>query len=279
MGLRDLIEVNNKNATAIEYHSGDTYEIPASVARINYYNITGFPTVVADGILTASGGNATTSLYTTYLPMYEQCIALPSFHNVNMTIVETSANNYTATITVDQTFAAFSSGLKLHAALTESNIPVTWGNQTEVDYVCRGMFPNENGTDLDFSSQPTQTVTLNFSTTGFVKNNCEFVVFVQHNPTKKVTQVAKIDMSSVLGIDEFNGKKISTYPNPASSYVMVLTSGKGNLDIFDISGKLMYSTTIFNPTQVIDISGLNKGVYILRVSNSENNFTEKLVVE
>jgi hypothetical protein len=279
MGLRDLIEVNNKDAVAIEYHSSDNYEIPASAARIGYYNMPGLPTVIADGVLRDQGGNATQSLYSTYLPMYNQCIAEPSFHIINMTIVETSANNYTATITVEQTFAAFSSELKLFAALTESNIPVSWENQTELDYVCRGMFPDENGTALDFSSQTTQTVSLNFSTTGFVKNNCEFVVFVQHHSTRKVTQVAKIDMSSIVGIEELQGKKIRTYPNPASNYVMVLSSDKGNLEIFDISGKLMYSTAIFNPTQVVDISLLNKGVYILRVSNSDKNFTEKLVVE
>ncbi len=279
MGLRDLIEVNNKNATAIEYHSGDSYEIGAGLSRISYYGITGFPTVIADGRLEAVGANATVSSYPTYLAMYEERFANPGFHLLDCSIVPVSQDNYQATITMEESFTAFTANLKLFAALTESNIPESWGNQSEVDFVCRALYPNENGTDVDFSVQNPQTVTINFSTTGFVKDNCEFVVFLQHGVTKEVTQTTMVKMSSVIGMDELKGEKIGVYPNPASDYVQILSNGKGTLDVYDISGKIQFSTRLTQPTHVIDISNLNPGVYFMRVNNTLHSFTQKLVVE
>ncbi|MCX6272176.1 MAG: T9SS type A sorting domain-containing protein [Bacteroidetes bacterium] len=279
MGIRDLIEVNNKDVAAVEYHQGDNYEIAAGLARLSYYNITAFPTVQVDGVLPAVGGNATTSLYTTYLPMYQERIGTPGFHAVDCSISQLSATNYQATITINQTFAAFPDGFKLHTALTESNIPEVWGNQTEVDYVCRGMFPNEYGTDLDFNISNPVTLIIPFSTAGFIKNNCEFVAWIQHVTAKEVTQTVKVAMSSVVGIDELQGKKISIYPNPASDYIQVLSNGKGEAGIYDVTGKLVKSVRLFTPTQVISLSDLVKGVYFLKITNSGANFTEKLVIQ
>ncbi|PIP54850.1 MAG: hypothetical protein COX07_03120 [Bacteroidetes bacterium CG23_combo_of_CG06-09_8_20_14_all_32_9] len=278
MGLRDLIEVNNKSAVAIEYHDGDSYANIFSSDRIGYYAIDAFPTMICDGKLRLEGGNATISMYPYYLPMYNERYITPSLHIININIVQDSVDYFTATITIEQTFQ-YASGWKLHTALTESNIPETWGNQTEVDFACRGMYPDAYGTTLDFSVSDTQTVILNFSTAGFVKNNCEFITFVQHSSSKEVTQVAKIDMSSILGIQELNGDKVSIYPNPASDYMMLLSDGKGTMSICDLTGKIVYSSKITNNTQVIDISKLSKGIYVVKVNSTKSSFAKKLVVE
>jgi hypothetical protein len=193
--------------------------------------------------------------------------------------VPTTWQNYQATITVEQSFSAFTSGLKLMTALTEANIQEVWQNQTEIDHVLRGMYPDESGTDLDFSTSTTQTVVVNFSTAGFVKDNCEFVVFVQHDAEKVVTQTMKVDVSSIVGIEELEGQQVSIYPNPATDYVQVLSSGKGDVNIYDITGKLVMTSRINNPTEVLDISKLAKGVYVLKTSTSDKVFTKKLVIE
>ena len=283
MGLRDLIDVNHKNAVAIAYHptSGgfeDTYGITAANDRLNYYAVDAYPTVVSDGIIKAVGGNATTSLYTTYLPMYNERFATPSLQILNMNITQVAVDSFAAKIIVQETYA-YATGWHLMTALTETNIAQVWENQTVLDFVCRGMYPSSTGTALSFATQTTDTVNLNFSTAGFVKNNCKFIAFMQHQATKEVTQCMCIDMSSILGINELQGKNISIYPNPATDYIMTLTSGKGNLYIYDITGKLVKSTVIFNPTQVIDVSNLTKGVYIVKMSTPEKNFTEKLVIQ
>ncbi len=286
MGIRDLIDVNNKDAVGVAYHPNslwgsfaDAYTNASSVARMLYYNITGLPSVAVDGNLKFEGVYGSVTQYPYYLTVYNERIALPSFHNINVSIVPTTTDNYTATITVDQSYEAWTSGIKLHTVLTESNIPQAWLGQTELDCVARGMFPDENGTDLDFSTINTQTVVLNFSTAGFVKNNCEFVAFIQHDASKEVTQVVKVDMSSILGIKELNGERISIYPNPAFEYLMLNSTGKGTMTISDITGKIVYSSVINNTTQYTDISKFAKGVYVVKVTSNENTFTQKLVIE
>jgi len=225
------------------------------------------------------GGNATTSMYSSYLPIYNKRIACPAFDNLDVTIVQNNANDYTATIVAQETFTAFTP-VKLYTALTESNIAVVWGNQTKVDFVCRGMYPSSSGTSINFAATNPQTFNIDFSIPDtMVKNNCEFVAFIQDDASHEVTQVAKVDMSTVLGIQELSGEKISIYPNPASEYFMANTSGKGMIEIYDMTGKHILSTTITKTSQAVDIRNLRSGIYFVKVTNEKNSFTQKLVVE
>ncbi len=279
MGIRDLIEVNHKDAVAIKYHSGDNYETIDATQRLGYYSVEAFPTAFADGILKMEGGSATQSLYQYYLTMYNQRYPVPGLQNINISIAATGFNTFTATVTVEETYPFLTSGLTLHTALTESNIPQTWENQTEVDYVLRKMYPDAAGTQLDFSQNTTQTFTFNIDLTGFVKDNCEFVAFVQHEASKEVTQTARVMMSSVSGINELAGNSISIFPNPATEFIVLHSDGKGILKINDVTGKTVYETPVLQSTQTIPINHLAKGLYFISYSNSKSTFTQKLVKE
>ncbi|HNW90201.1 MAG TPA: T9SS type A sorting domain-containing protein [Bacteroidales bacterium] len=286
-GFDSLIVINHKDVAAIAYHPTsawgsfeDAYGNAASATRLNYYGITGFPSIIADGKWKISG---VTSPYarqysSVYLPFYNDRITEVSFHTLDLSVVNTGGDNYTATITAEETFNAFSP-VNLHVVLTESSIPVTWYGLTDVDYVCRGMFPDANGTSIDFSSQNPQTFNINFSTTGYVKNNCQLVVFIQDPATKLVTQTVKYDMGAGAGTDEISGKNISLYPNPASEYVILNSSGNGLAEIFDITGKLVVRCGISKISQTLSLKGLQKGIYFLKVTTKENSFSEKLIIE
>jgi len=279
--------VTHKEAVAIAYHPdsqwgsfADNYSNPSSVSRLIYYQVTGFPSVISDGKWRINGvttpyGRQYSSVY---LPFYNDRIDAVSFHTLNLVVTPTGTDTYTATITAEETFSAFSS-VKLHVVLTESDIPVTWGGLTDIDFVCRGMFPDANGTTIDFSSQSTQNFDINFSTAGFVKEKCQLVVFIQDPVTKLVTQTAKYDMSAATGMDEINGNSISLYPNPATDYIIANTSGTGLLEIVDITGKLVLRKNILKTSQTIDIRSLEKGMYIVKVTSEKNTFSEKLIIE
>lgn len=279
MGIRDLIDVNQKAAVAIAYHYNDNYQVLDAEQRLGYYSVMNFPTTIADGILTMAGGSATQSLYTYYLNMFNQRTNIPGIQNINIDIIGTGFNTYTATVTIEQTYPYLPTGLKLHTALTESNIPQNWFNQTELDHVLRKMYPDAAGTDLNFSQNNTQTFQFNFSTTGFVKNNCEFIAFVQHDASKEVTQVARVKMSTVTGIDELSGNNISIYPNPAQSFLTLYSDGNGFVKITDLAGKTVLEKAVNSTEQFILIEHLSKGVYILQYTNNKNSFTQKFVKE
>ena len=71
------------------------------------------------------------------------------------------------------------------------------------------------------------------------------------------------------GIQDFGSRnEISIYPNPAANIITI--SGKtiiGNMDVsvYDILGQLRLQQILYKNKQDIDISGLSKGIYMVRV--------------
>lgn len=73
-------------------------------------------------------------------------------------------------------------------------------------------------------------------------------------------------------------------PNPASEYLLVKLNNEivaGKINLIDLQGKVVLEK-IIKPTDDIlnlDISGLSKGLYMFKISNSEINYTKKLVIK
>jgi len=196
MGVHDLLE-NNLDVAIVKYHGGDDYEFNDATERIDYYDAIYYPTSEVDGVYRNEGGSNTESLYSTYKPLYDQRIDVPSTHDIDIEITKTDATNYSATITVTEEYSYFNDNLVLHAALTESNIDDSWQNQSEVNFACRDMYPSFAGTALDFSSDNTQVVTFDFTLdASWVATNCELVAFVQYNTTKEVVQAIKTEITA-----------------------------------------------------------------------------------
>ena len=73
-------------------------------------------------------------------------------------------------------------------------------------------------------------------------------------------------------------KEIRIYPNPAQNNIFISSSLNKiqSISIFDLNQRLVLLENIFN-NSIVDISKLNAGYYILKVSSSEGDFYEKLV--
>jgi surface protein len=72
---------------------------------------------------------------------------------------------------------------------------------------------------------------------------------------------------SVLGVEEFETNNIKIYPNPTNNIIniKVLTKNENNtIQIFDVQGKLVITKTI-TEQGAIDLSELNKGVYVIKI--------------
>ncbi len=193
-GADDLI-ANGKEVAIVEYHGGDNFENTYSASRINYYGITGYPTAVFDGTLKVEGGDHTESMYSYYLPKYNQRIAIPSSFTIDVQGENTCFVNYSVTVTINKVADA-TGPYKLHAAVTESDLQVSWQGMSELDYVERMMVPNQNGTAIDFSFSNTQVVNLLFTVSSeWIRENCELVVFIQNTSNKEILQGARMNLT------------------------------------------------------------------------------------
>jgi len=73
---------------------------------------------------------------------------------------------------------------------------------------------------------------------------------------------------------------ISVFPNPAKDVLHVGTTStkKITAQLFDVNGKMQLQQSV-EASATIDLKGLSKGVYILKLSNNSQHITRKVVVE
>jgi hypothetical protein len=191
MGAADLL-ANGCSVAVIANHNGDPFANSYSNARNSYYGITGYPTAKFDGVLSVVGGNHSSSMYPSYLPKYNQRIAIPSCFTIDIS-GHNEGLTYYITLVLTKVATNSETNIKAHLVLTESNIVYAWQGQTEIDHTCRLMAPDQNGTVVDFSSLETITLNLEFTLDpAWVTGNLELVAFLQNNSTKECLQGAKV---------------------------------------------------------------------------------------
>jgi len=95
----------------------------------------------------------------------------------------------------------------------------------------------------------------------------------------------QLTVESELGIDENSlSNSISMYPNPADSQVTI--SNKSNVAlqdavIYDINGKLISKNDLSNMQgqQVIDVSALATGVYVVQITSETSSVSKRLIIK
>lgn len=85
---------------------------------------------------------------------------------------------------------------------------------------------------------------------------------------------------SVLDIDAFSINTIVIYPNPAKDKIQISKHNgfSFEISIFNVLGKQVYHQSK-TKEKTIDISSLNKGVYMVKINIDGNSKTQKLVIQ
>lgn len=185
MGVHDLV-TNGWPIAAIKNHNGDAFANQYSNARNTFYAVSGYPTAFFDGVLSVVGGSYSQSMYPSYWPKVQQRMGVPS--PVTLSVYGSYTNlTYNIVVTVTKVGNINGSNIKLHVALTESNIIYAWQGQSKLDYVNRLMVPDQNGTTLDFTNSDVLEIPLTFNLQmGWNTMNMELVAFVQTNSNKEI---------------------------------------------------------------------------------------------
>jgi transforming growth factor-beta-induced protein len=78
--------------------------------------------------------------------------------------------------------------------------------------------------------------------------------------------IDKVLLSSFLGVNENQENKISVFPNPTENFITLEVKNSMNYSLVDLNGRTLQNGVI-NNNDNIDLSSLNSGSYILRLSN------------
>lgn len=87
-----------------------------------------------------------------------------------------------------------------------------------------------------------------------------------------------------LGIDYIQSEEMITiYPNPTNGLINIKInqfSGKLNLQVFDLNGRVVYSlnNTDFNIEKTIDLNSLQSGMYVVKIDGDNLNYTKKIIL-
>ncbi len=193
-GFHQLKDEHDATVVMIAYHqSDDPFTIPEFTTRRAYYSVGGYPMAIFDGVLRKSGGSYDGTMYSDYLPLYNQraAIASPLYVSLDMATLDS------VEITIRNDSPTAVSGT-LQVVLVERFIPYAWQNMTELDFVARDMLPDAAGEELALTPGQTLSVTRSFTLNpAWVRRNCRLVAFVQA-ANREIVQGAEVALPEIL---------------------------------------------------------------------------------
>lgn len=86
--------------------------------------------------------------------------------------------------------------------------------------------------------------------------------------------------NNALKADPIEGLQI--YPNPTTNnrvYVTTESNTSKDIDIYDLLGKKVFSTTTSTNSRELNLSALKSGVYLIRIKEKDTTVTRKLVLK
>jgi len=103
------------------------------------------------------------------------------------------------------------------------------------------------------------------------------------NPDKHPTLEVCYNIGTNLVTQSFGQQNISIFPNPSQGVVNVnITKGDNvirTIEVYNINGALIKSTTTKLLNNIIDLSGNSAGLYLVKVISNNNVYTQKVIVQ
>jgi Secretion system C-terminal sorting domain len=93
-----------------------------------------------------------------------------------------------------------------------------------------------------------------------------------------VSQNFGSDGDQVLGTEDATIQQIVMYPNPATDIVNIRNAENASIQVFDILGKELIQLSNISADQTIDVSNLQTGTYLVRITSGTAVKTEKFLI-
>jgi hypothetical protein len=96
-------------------------------------------------------------------------------------------------------------------------------------------------------------------------------------PLDKSNKIIKPDQ----GINDINKSVIKLTPNPANSFVNIITGSPLKLEVYSLIGKLITTEYLYEGSNIISVSDYPAGLYLMKLidTNTRETFVQKLVVK
>lgn len=296
-GFGPFYSTNTNNLALINYQvnwpgSGDPYYTSEIGVRRQVYGVTGAPTMYIDA---QDKTNSEPAALNSNLESSQGDIA---YFGLNATV---SMDGSVASVTVN-TMPYLTGTYRLFAAVVEktTTLNATTNGESSFKNVMMKMLPNASGTVLNTTHDVGITTNLTADVEGGLYINpaltgaaltastnvihtedvsdLEVIVFVQNMSNKMIMQAAKA--TTVLATNSFEkASKVKLYPNPSTGIVKITTENEVKVQVIDVLGKIVYTNNAIANNTNIDLSNMQKGIYLVKVTGTDVNITEKLILK
>lgn len=277
---------NNHNHSSVTYRvnwpgTGDPYYTAEVGTRVGYYGVSGAPTIFVDGeekayILPDGSAFVPVSQLESY---NTTAAAKPAYFTIN------AAKNLTGSdlTLVINTTPYLSGTYRLYAMVVERttyNNAATNG-ETEFHDVFMKMIPDAGGTSISFQHGVPVETQLSANLDGlFIEemSDLEVIVFIQDYAGKTVMQSTYATESLSTNHPSL-ADSVKLYPNPSNGIVRIKTDVDTDIVILDMTGKEVYKVKNAVNDQTINLTSLQKGVYVAKINNVNGELNQKIVIK
>ena len=172
---------------------------------------------------------------------------------------------------------------KLYVAVVEK---LTTGNvasngETEFHNVFMKMMSSASGDSVSFTHDVQSVNNFQTTLTGlFIEDmsDLEVIVFIQNPATKAIMQ-SKIATVALSNNSFTSDSKFKVYPNPSNGIVKIKTESPVDVVVMDITGKTVYTMNQVTSDSQLNLSSLQKGIYMAKIMSEGTEETQKIILK
>jgi hypothetical protein len=84
--------------------------------------------------------------------------------------------------------------------------------------------------------------------------------------------------TAVLANETFKAKQFDVFPNPTTGIININSDVAVSVSIVDVTGKVVFTANNITKENSINLSGLQKGMYLAKISTANATTTEKIIL-
>ena len=95
------------------------------------------------------------------------------------------------------------------------------------------------------------------------------------NQVESTSETIEIDEPALI-INDVKKQKAILYPNPTNGILNIGNENLTKIQIFDLTGSIIKE---FNPSSQINLSNLDKGIYLIKLISEDGILTDKILIK
>lgn len=153
------------------------------------------------------------------------------------------------------------------------------------NHVGRALLGGFNGVDGSVPASVTYNAPYSYSFSHTLpvtqdETQIEVVAILIDNNTGHIVNADNFNLGQkiALGNQAFTKGRFEIFPNPTNGQLYLNTEKEVSVSIVDVLGKVILTKEKVTSESVIDLSYLNKGIYLAKITGEDINFTEKIIL-